>query len=107
MVTAVISIVGGVVAFVALAAVAAEKIGVWVFPTVILGAYLIFVAVCYELNKKEVKKHEVSDVGTNSSNSSSTGGVVKLNDLTVSRAIQEARARDEDPRVRRVYPDDV
>jgi membrane protein implicated in regulation of membrane protease activity len=91
-----LTIVGGIVAFVAFAAAAAQIIGVWVFPTVIGGAYLLFVTVIYLLKHKVVKKREVPSVGTNNPSSGGPSGVVKLRDDTVATAILEAKQRERD-----------
>lgn len=92
MVAAVIAIVGGMIAFVAAAAVVAQKVSVWLFPALVLGAYLVFVAFCYVLQKGG-KKREVSSVGNDNPSPGSTGSVVKLTDETVATAILESKRR--------------
>lgn len=89
---AVVSIVGGTLFFVVFSAAAAQKVGVWLFPVTILGAYLIFVFAVYKFHKG-VKKNEVPRVGTNRPDVTRASSLVKLDDLTVSRAIQESTAR--------------
>lgn len=107
---AVVAIVGEMVAFVVTATVAAEKLGVWVFPSLILGAYVLYVIATWAYyRRKEVKRNDMAPEAVPGPPSSRPSSVVKLDDLTVSRAIQEANERRyiRDSRLERRTPDDA
>lgn len=64
----------------------------WPSATVLIG-YAAFIVYRIYKPRKKVKRNDSRTEAVPSSGNGGTSSVVKLNDLTVSRAIQESRAR--------------